>query len=217
MLLTIGTGGQIFSSSESPKESPGLSLNTFCHLPESRWYIMGATLAGGLCLRWFRDTFCPGADFDTLSKEASAIPRGAEGLTFLPYLAGRRSPALDPLASGTFTGIRLIHTRGHFVRAVMEGVAAEMHELYTVMQDMGLNAETILCSGGATKSDVWMQILADTFDRPMSITDQDEQACFGAALVAGIGTGVYRDFREAANVVSPPSRIVEPGNRQAEI
>lgn len=210
MLVTIGTGGQLFAPCRSPKQSPGLALNTFCHLPESRWYIMGATLSAGLSLKWFRDTFCPETAFDRLTGEASSIPPGAEGLTFIPYLAGRRSPELNPSASGGFSGIRLNHTRGHFVRAILEGVAFDLRENLDVMTGMGLVPETVICSGGAAKSTLWMQIVADVFNLPLMVSAQEEQACFGAALVAGIGTGVYGNWQEAAEVVKKPEKTIEP-------
>ncbi len=201
MLVTIGTGGQILTPVVSPQVSSDLALNTFCHLPESRWYIMGATLSAGMSLRWFRDTFFPSVDFETLTFEASKTPAGAEGLIFLPFLAGRRSPKLDQSASGVFSGIGLKHTRGHFVRAVMEGVVFELRELFDIMTGMGLEPDTVICSGGAARSPLWMQILADVFGRPVAVSTQDEQACFGAALLAGIGTEVYGDYWKAAEFV----------------
>ena len=170
---------------------------------------MGATLAGGLCLRWLRERLSPDTPFETLSEEAAATPPGAEDLLFRPYLAGRRSPVLDPGASGSFTGLRLDHTRGHFVRAVMEGVAMELRTNLEVMTEMGLAADTVVLSGGASKSDVWTRIVADVFNRPVAVPGHDEQACFGAALAAGIGVGMYRNWREAATLVPAPTRTVE--------
>ena len=210
MLVTIGTGRQIFAPTESPITSPELCLNTFCHLPETRWYVMGATLSAGLSLRWFRDTFCPGTDFDTLASEAADVTPCAEGLLFVPYLAGKRSPDLNPSAAGEFAGIKLTHTRGHFVRAVMEGVAFDLRENLDVMTGMGLEPETMICSGGAANSPLWLQITADIFNRPLMISAQDEQACFGAALTAGIGTEVYKNYYEAVEIVKKPEKTVEP-------
>ena len=216
-LASIGTGGQLFAPVTTPQPSPDLALTTFCHLPESRWYVMGATLAGGLCLRWLRERLCPDTPFETLSEEAAATPPGAEGLLFRPYLAGRRSPVLDPGASGSFTGLRLDHTRGHLVRAVMEGVAMELRTNLEVMVEMGLAADTVVLSGGASKSDVWTRIVADVFNRPVAAPGHDEQACFGAALAAGIGVGMYRNWREAATLAPAPVRTVEPGGGAAAV
>ena len=210
ILVTIGTGGQVFAPIRSPQQSPGLVLNTFCHLPESRWYVLGATLSAGMSLQWYRDTFCIGTDFENLVKEASHIPPGAEGLMFLPCLEGKRSPELNPSATAAFSGIRLIHTRGHFVRAIMEGVAFELRENFDVMTGMGIKSDTVICSGGAAKSPTWMQILADIFNRPVSVSAQDEPSCFGAALLAGIGTGVYGSYLETVEIVKKPKQIVDP-------
>jgi len=210
ILVTIGTGGQVFAPIRSPRQSPGLVLNTFCHLPESRWYVLGATLSAGMSLQWYRDTFCTGTDFESLVKEASNIPPGAEGLMFLPCLAGKRSPERNPSATAAFSGIRLSHTRGHFVRAIMEGVAFELRENFDVMTGMGIESDTIICSGGAAKSPLWMQILADVFNRPVSVSARDEPSCFVAALLAGIGTGVYGNYGETVEIVKKPKQIVDP-------
>jgi len=210
MFIAIGTGGQMVTPLNMPKNSPDLCLNTFCHLPESRWYLMGATLSAGLCLRWFREKFCPEATFEVLSEEASKTPPGADGLVFTPFLAGKRSPEMDPDAAGTFSGIRLMHSRAHFVRAIMEGVVFELMESFEVMKQTGVSPSRIIASGGWTKSPVWMQIMADSFAMPLNISAVDEQACFGAALCAGIGAGIYDSYWKAAEIVPEHEKTVEP-------
>ena len=210
LLVTIGTGGQLFAPTTAPKQSPGLALNTFCHLPASRWYVMGATLSAGLSLKWFRDAFHPGTDFDTLTAEAETVPAGSDGLQFLPYLNGRRSPSPDPSAAGSFTGIGLIHSRGHYVRAILEGVAYELRENLDVMKGLGISPGSVIFSGGASRSDLWSRIIADVFNLPVSVSGREEPSCFGAALTAGVGTGVYADWHEAANKVDRSSRTFEP-------
>ena len=210
MFAAIGTGGQIVTPLCVPINSPGLSLNTFCHLPESRWYLMGATLAAGLCLRWFRDNFCPEITFEVLSEEASQTHPGADGLQFFPHLAGRRSPDMNPAASGVFSGIRLMHTRGHFARAIMEGVVLELKELFEIMEETGVNPTRLIASGGFSKSPVWIQIMADIFEMPLHISSAREQACFGAALLAGIGTGLYDSYWKASELVPRPEKTIEP-------
>jgi xylulokinase len=209
LFIAIGTGGQIVTPLEQPRNTPDLALNTFCHLPENRWYLMGATLAAGLSLKWYRDTFYPGTGFDTLDREAAATPP-ATGPVFHPYLPGKRSPDLNPAASGIFSGMRLHHTRGHFARAVMEGVALDLRENLEVMLTTGIRPERIIASGGGAGSALWMQILADILQKPVAVSTSTEQACLGAALVAGIGTGVYGDYREAAALVQQPEMVVEP-------
>ena len=210
MFVAVGTGGQIVTPLRNPRTSPGLCLNTFCHLPETKWYLMGATLSAGLSLRWYRDLFASGVPFSTLDAEADAVPPGSAGLTFNPYLAGRRSPVMDPAAAGGFLGIRLNHTRGHFVRAVLEGVAFDLRDCLEVMRGMGVRPRTAVISGGGARSPLWTQILAEVFNLPLAVSGVDEQACFGAALLAGIGAGVYRDYEAAAKVAPRPDRTVEP-------
>ncbi|MDP2982545.1 MAG: xylulokinase [Candidatus Latescibacter sp.] len=210
MFIAVGTGGQIVTPLRSPRISPGLCLNTFCHLPESRWYLMGATLAAGLSLRWFRDTFAPQASFSELDHEAAAVSPGCEGLRFAPYIAGKRSPMLDPSAAGSFTGIRLNHTRGYFARAVLEGVAFELRDSLDVIGQMGIRPHTVILSGGGAKSPLWPKILADVFDLPLALSASEEAACFGTALLAGVGVGAYGDYWKAAELVPKPSQVIEP-------
>ncbi|MBN1293789.1 MAG: xylulokinase [Candidatus Latescibacteria bacterium] len=214
-LITIGTGGQVCTPLASPKTSPGLCLNTFCHLPESRWYLMGATLSAGLSLRWFRETFCPETTFEQLDREASAIDTNSD-LLFLPYLPGKRSPDLNPGAHGVFSGIRLHHSRGHFARAIMEGVIFDLKESFDVMEGMGITAHNLIASGGGARSRFWMQLLADIFGRPIKISSQNEQACFGTALVAGIGTGIYKNYWEAVKLAPESTETVEPQREKTE-
>ena len=210
MFIAVGTGGQIVTPLRSPRTSPGLCLNTFCHLPESRWYLMGATLAAGLSLRWFRETFALQASFSDLDQEAALISPGCDGLRFDPYIAGKRSPVMDPSAGGCFTGIRLNHTRGHFARAVLEGVAFDLRDSLEVILKMDIRPHTVILSGGGAKSPLWPQILSDVFNLPLTFSASDEQACFGTALLAGVGVGAYSDYWRAAELVPKPSRIVEP-------
>lgn len=215
VLVTIGTGGQVCTPLTAPANTHDLSLNVFCHLPESRWYLMGATLSAGLCLRWFRDTFAPGTPFEDLSNEASAVEDTGE-LMFLPYLPGKRSPDLNPAAHGLFSGIRLQHSRGHFVRAIMEGVAFDLRECLDEICTVSVKPERIILSGGGSTSAVWTQIVADVLGRNVCVSGRDEQACFGAALLAGIGTGTFRDYRDALDHVPEPSEPVVPDTARAE-
>lgn len=217
LLVTIGTGGQIFAPASSPSASPGLALNTFCHVHHSRWYTMGATMSAGLSLRWYRDTFATGTDYDILGAEAAESPPGARGLTFVPYLAGKRSPELNPSAAGSFSGIDLGHGRGHYVRAVMEGVVFDLRENLDVMRGMGIAPERVVLSGGGAKSGTWSKIVADVFGIPVEIPSGGEQACYGAALLAGTGAGVYASLHEAAGIAKPSAATVEPDNANAAV
>jgi xylulokinase len=217
MFIAVGTGGQIVTPLREPRNSPELSLNTFCHLPATHWYLMGATLSAGLSLRWFRDLFAPGIPFSLLDREASSVQPGSEGLVFAPYLAGKRSPVLDPAAGGSFRGMRLNHTRGHFVRAILEGVAFDLRDTLEVIRNMGIKPGRAILSGGGARSLLWAQILADSFHIPLEVSGVDEQACFGAALLAGVGVGVFRDYADAARTVPEPARTVEPEKESVDI
>lgn len=210
LLVTVGTGGQILAPLSNPAPAPGLSLTMFCHLPETRWFILGATLAAGLSLRWFRDTAAPGMSFDDLVKEAASIEPGARGVVFTPYLAGKRSPDFRPSARGAFTGVTATHTRGHFTRAILEGVAFDLRENLAVMKKMKIVPASAVCSGGVTKSAAWMEILSNTLGLPIEVSPVKEHACFGAALLAAIGAGEFQTIRDAS--VSLPERrlAIEP-------
>jgi xylulokinase len=210
-LVTIGTGGQALMPLEQPRIDPHMRYYVFNHALPGRWYAAAATLAAGLSLRWLRDTLGmkdrPDA-YAHLSALAAETPPGADGLVFLPHLAGERTPHMDPLASGVFLGLRLHHHAGHMARAVMEGVAFALREcLSLVTNDAPVS---IIASGGATASPVWRQIQADVYGAPLQIATGDNHACVGAALLAGVGCGVNGSMDEAAALLPAPSEHVVP-------
>lgn len=197
-LVTVGTGGQAISPLDAFPLDPPENLYIFQHAVPGRWYVQAAILSAGLSLRWLRDLLgmtAQGDAYEKLSALASAVPAGAEGLIFIPYLAGERTPHIDARAAGLFLGLRLHHQAGHLARAVMEGVGFALKQcLDLVASD---TAEVIL-SGGITQSETWPQILADIWDRPIQIPTEDvPRACLGAAILAGVGAGAYADVREA--------------------
>ncbi|MBZ0275326.1 MAG: xylulokinase, partial [Anaerolineae bacterium] len=163
-----------------------------------------AILSAGLSLRWLRDltglSSTPGA-YGILSQDAAAVAPGADGLLFLPYLSGERTPHMDPSARGAFIGLSYHHTRGHLARAVMEGVAFALRQALEISMSLGGAAETIIAAGGGAESPVWRQIQADIFGSPLRQTLLTEQASIGAALLAGVGAGVYTDFASACEQV----------------
>ncbi len=201
--VTTGSGGQVFT----PFRMEGLlktdpRLHVFNHAAPGMGYVLGAILAAGLNLRWLRGiTGLDGrADaYPTFSAEAADVAPGADGLIYLPYLSGERTPHMDPLARGAFIGLSYHHTRGHLARAVMEGVAFALRQALELSLALGGNAETIIVSGGGVESDVWRQIQADVFQRPLVQSVLKEQASVGAAILAGVGAGVYADLREACD------------------
>jgi xylulokinase len=211
--VTIGTGGQLFAPLAQPQTDPQLRLHTFCHGPADRWYLLGATLSAGLSLRWFRDllglTDVPDA-YDQLAALAMAVPPGADGLIFLPYLVGERSPLMDPLARGTFVGLTLRHGRGHLVRAIMEGVAFALRQTLEVMRAVGAPMDRLIASGNGLASPTWRQIASDVLGCPLTLSMGGARAGIGAALVAGLGAGVYRHYDDLARVIPAQSDQTDP-------
>jgi xylulokinase len=161
---------------------------------------MGVMLSAGGSLRWYRDTIAPGLDFDALLTPAEDIPAGSEGLRFLPYLTGERTPHPDPLARGAFVGLTIRHRRDHMTRAVLEGVAFGLRDSFELIKRAGLaNIEQVRVSGGGAKSQLWRQILADTFDAELVTVNTTEGAAYGAALLAGVGAGAWPDVDTACD------------------
>lgn len=200
VLCSIGTGGLLLAPLDSPLVDAELRTNTFCHCLEDKWYIMGAILSGGLSLRWLRDNLL-GGDYQTLTYEAEKAPPGSDGLVFLPHLIGERTPHMDPLARGAFVGLTLHHTRAHFARAVMEGVAFALRSCMEVFEGLGMVVNRVVASGGAASSPLWRQIQADIFGVELVTVASTEQAALGAALLAGMGVGLYRGAEDACERV----------------
>ncbi len=196
--LSLGTSGVVFASSDTPIIEPDGRLHAFCHAAPGKWHLMGVMLSAAGSLRWFRDALAPGVDFDRLVAEAAAVPPGSDGLLFLPYLTGERTPHPDPLARGAFVGLTVRHTRAHLTRAVLEGVAFGLRDSFELMRSAGLADVTqVRVSGGGTRSDLWRQILADVLQAEMVTINTAEGAAYGAALLAAVGTGAFPSVPEA--------------------
>jgi xylulokinase len=205
--VTIGTSGVVFAhTNELMVEQEG-RLHVFCHAVPGAWHVMGVTLAAGGSFRWFRDTLGQtemsvarllGVDpYEILVAEAEQAPPGSEGLLFLPYLSGERTPYPDPNAKGVFCGLTVRHTKSHFVRAVIEGVSYSLRDCLELIKGLGLRIEQVRASGGGARSALWRQILAEVFDAELVTLTSTEGAPYGAALLAGVGTGVYSSVPEA--------------------
>ena len=215
--LTLGTSGVIFASSNTPAIEPNGRLHGFCHAVPDRWHMMGVMLSAAGSLRWYRDTAAPNVSFADLSKEAESVPPGCEGLLFLPYLTGERTPHPDPFARGAFIGLTVRHQRKHMTRAVLEGVAFGLRDSFTLIEGSGLpKAERVLISGGGAKSPQWRQILADILNAELSTVNTAEGAAFGAALLAGIGAGIWPDIDAAHNEVIQITGTTRPNPEAAE-
>ena len=217
--ITLGSGGQVFAPLTQPYTDPALAIHTFCHAPQDQWYLLGAMLTAGLSLRWLRD-FLGWQDqpdaFDRLSALAASVPVGAEGLLYLPYLAGERSPLMDPLARGALVGLTLRHSQGHVARAVMEGVAFALRHILETMQPLGVNPSEIWAAGNGLRSSVWRQIVADVLNRPLLMLPDAERTGIGAALLAGLGVGLYPDYPSLQAIVTQPSTPTAPSLNAAE-
>ena len=196
--VTLGTSGVVFAATESPLIEPQGRLHAFCHAVPERWHLMGVMLSAAGSLQWYRDCLASDRSFEELVNEASSVPAGSEGLIFLPYLSGERTPHPDPLARGAFIGLTTRHGRGHLTRAVLEGVAFGLKDMFELMKGVGLGPiEQVRVSGGGAKSSLWRQILADVLEAELVTTNTTEGAAYGAALLAGVGAGVWPDVDTA--------------------
>jgi xylulokinase len=214
--LTLGTSGVVFATTSSPFIEPEGRLHAFCHSVPDRWHLMGVMLSAAGSLRWYRDTFAPGMDYDRLLEPAAEIAPGAEGLLFLPYLTGERTPYPDPLARGAFVGLTVRHTMPHLTRAVLEGVAFGLRDSFELMKNTGLaSIDQVRISGGGAKSLLWQQILADVFDSELVTVNTTEGAAYGAALLAGVGDGCWPSVDAACEATIRITGKVEPNSEAA--
>ncbi|MCC6799415.1 MAG: xylulokinase [Anaerolineae bacterium] len=210
--LTVGTSGVVFAPLASYAYEPEGRLHAFCHAVPGQWHFMGVMLSAAGSLQWYRDTLRPGEDFGPLTGEAADIPPGAEGLIFLPYLTGERTPHPDPLARGAFVGLTSRHTRPHLTRAVLEGVAFGLRDSFELIKNSDAGRiDEVRISGGGARSAVWRQIFADVFGVPLVVVKALEGAAYGAALLAGVGGGVWPDVPTAAEQTVELGERVEPG------
>lgn len=215
--LTVGTSGVIFATTPSPLIEPEGRLHAFCHAVPGRWHFMGVMLSAAGSLQWYRDTLAPGMGFDDLIKEAEEIPAGSEGLLFLPYLSGERTPHPDPLARGAFIGLTVRHKRAHLTRAVLEGVAFGLKDIFTLIQNSGLgDIRQVRASGGGTKNALWRQILASVLDTELVTVNTTEGAAFGAALLAGVGAGAWQNVDTACHEAIGITGSQQPEDAQVE-
>jgi xylulokinase len=196
--LTVGTSGVIFATTPSALIEPEGRLHAFCHAVPGMWHFMGVMLSAAGSLQWYRDTLAPNISFDDLLKEAESIPAGSEGLQFLPYLSGERTPYPDPLARGAFIGLTLRHSRAHMTRAVLEGVSFGLKDSFTLIQNAGLGTiKQVRASGGGTKGALWRQILASVLEAELVTVNTTEGGAYGAALLAGVGASAWPDVGSA--------------------
>ncbi|MBN1372566.1 MAG: xylulokinase [Anaerolineaceae bacterium] len=209
--LTLGTSGVVFATTGQAFIEPEGRLHAFCHSVPGRWHLMGVMLSAAGSLRWYRETFASGVSYDDLLAPAAKVPMGCEGLLFLPYLTGERTPHPDPLARGAFVGLTVRHNQAHLSRAVLEGVAFGLRDGFELMKSAGLaSIEQVRVSGGGAKSPLWRQILADVFNAELVTVNTTEGAAYGAALLAGVGVGAWADVDAACQATVRETGSTKP-------
>ena len=198
-----GTSGTVLAPMGEPRVDPALRAHTFCHVVPNTWYLMGVVLSAGGAFSWYRDQMAhdlagdPDAD-RKLDDEAASVPRGAEGVTFLPYLQGERTPHRNALARGAFLGLSLAHTRAHLTRAVIEGVCFALRDSLEILRLLGFSLHEVLFTGGGARSPLVRRMLAEVFGIPVATVNREEGPAYGAALLAAVGVGAFPDLRTAA-------------------
>jgi xylulokinase len=198
--LTLGTSGVVFATTDTPLVEPEGRLHAFCHAVPGKWHLMGVTLSAAGSLQWYRDTLAANESFDALVTEAASAPAGSEGLIFLPYLSGERTPYPDPLARGAFVGLTVRHRRAHLTRAVLEGVAFSMRDCLDLFAGAGLSAVSqIRVAGGGAKGPLWRKIVASVLGVELVTVNSTEGAAYGAALLAGVGAGAWKSVAAACD------------------
>jgi len=215
--LTVGTSGVVFATTPSALIERMGRLHAFCHAVPGMWHFMGVMLSAAGSLQWYHDALASNMSFDELLKESESVPAGCEGLQFLPYLSGERTPHPDPLARGAFIGLTLRHNRAHMTRAVLEGVSFGLKDGFTLIQNAGLGQITqVRASGGGTKSALWKQILASVLETELVTVNTAEGAAYGAALLAGVGAGRWPDVITACNAAVKLTGSTMPDPAQVE-
>lgn len=218
---TIGTSGVVFAATDKPFLDPKGRLHTFCHAIPNRWHVMGVTQAAGQSFRWFRDTFgtigkAAGDPYDSLSQEAAAIPAGADGVLWAPYLMGERTPHLDSDVRGALIGLAASHGRGHIIRAILEGVAFSLKDSLTIFAEIGVPVSDIRLGGGGARSPLWRQIQADVYAKPVSLLAAEEGCAYGAAVLAGVGVSLWPSVDEACAEIVRIASVVSPTKQSSD-
>ena len=209
--VSLGTSGVVFTALKDASYDRAGAAHTFCHA-NGQWHAMGVMLSCGGALRWYRDTITPNLSYDQISNEASNVAPGCEGLSFLPYLTGERCPHNDPYARATFAGMTLGHTRAHISRAVFEGISFGLLDGMNLLLNLGATASEIRVTSGGAKSPFWVQMLADVFEKPCLTLECDEGPAYGAAILAGVGVGIWTNVAEACSATIKIRSRIDPSS-----
>ncbi|MBW8034814.1 MAG: xylulokinase, partial [Planctomycetes bacterium] len=217
--VTIGTSGVVFAQGDRHIEHPTGLLHSFCHSVPNQWYLMGVMLSAGGSFQWLRDMYSSvgSMDYNKMTSLAEKSPIGCEGLIFLPYLTGERVPHDDPRARGGWVGLTQRHNAEHLTRSVMEGISYGLCDSLMLITELGLPIERIYASGGAVRSRLWLQMLADIFNKEIVTTSITEGAAYGAAILAGVGTKQYTSFLEATDELVKIADTFEPAASSASV
>ncbi len=215
--VALGTSGVVFAPLATFVADTKGAAHVFCHAVPGTWHAMGVMLSAGGSLRWFRQAFAAGEPFERLDAEAESWPAGSEGVVFLPYLAGERTPHADPDARGAFVGLALQHDRGALVRALLEGVAYGLRDSLEVLRALGCRIDVGRVSGGGARSALWLRIVASVLGVPLERTEVEEGAAYGAALLAGVAAGDFADVREAVGACVRVRETIEPDPEWAKV
>lgn len=208
---TIGTSGVVFAHTDSPVIDPKGRVHTFCCAVPGAWHVMGVTQGAGLSMQWFKNNFCyeekqeaekTGKDVYAITDSMAAdIKIGSDKLLYLPYLMGERTPHLDPYCRGIFFGLSAMHTKAHFIRAILEGVTYSLYDCLLVLKGMNIAPKSMLLCGGGAKSKIWKSMICDTFDMPVETSKSAEAPALGVAILAAVGVGIYPDVKTACSVM----------------
>ncbi len=214
MQASIGTSGAVVTPASEPHVAPDMNLHTFCHAAPGLWYLMGVVLSAGSALRWLRDSVAMGQSYDALTAKAENVPVGSDGLIFLPYMTGERTPHNDANARGVFFGLNFAHDVGHLTRAVVEGVCFAMRDSLELMKEQSVSPSEVRLIGGGARSQMWLQTLSNVFGLPISTVQPSGGAAYGAALLAAVGCGMFADIEEAVESCIRAEGAVEPDASQ---
>ncbi len=213
---TMGTSGVVFAHMDEPHYDPKGRVHTFCHAVPGKWHVMGVTQGAGLSLQWMRNQLAPGESYNNLTKEAAAANCGSQGLFWLPYLMGERTPHLDAAARAAWIGLTAKHTRADLIRSIIEGVSYSQKDGLGIIEEIGVPVESVRISGGGANSPFWKQILADVFAKRVSTLASQEGSAYGAALLAMVGTGAFSSVQEACRATIVEVESLQPRPVESE-
>ena len=212
---TLGTSGVVFAHMDQPHYDPKGRVHTFCHAVPGKWHVMGVTQGAGLSLQWLRNQLLPGEDYSVLTKEASTADLGSQGLFWLPYLMGERTPHLDANARAAWVGLTAKHKRADLIRSVIEGVCYSQKDGLDIIEEMGVTLHSVRLSGGGARSPFWKQLMADVLNKKITTLESQEGSAYGAALLAVVGTGAYASVEECCSVAIQEVEQVLPDTTNA--